>query len=77
VLYISAEINKTAQLLEESQKRHILTIGETDDFLAKGGMVYLEMTNAKINLHINLGVTQKAGVRISSRVLKLATIFNP
>lgn len=77
LLYISAETGKTAQWLGESFKRHILTIGEADDFLEQGGMVYLEMTDAKINLHVNVTATQKAGVRISSRVLKLATIFNP
>jgi len=77
VLYISAETDKTARLFEESRKRHILTIGESDNFLAEGGMVYLEMGDAKINLHINLIASQKAGVHISSRVLKLATIFNP
>lgn len=77
LLYVSAEIDTTAQLFEESQQRHILTIGETDDFLEKGGMVYLEMADAKIKLHVNLAITQKAKVQISSRVLKLAIIFNP
>jgi YfiR/HmsC-like len=40
-------------------------------------MVYLELTDARINLHINVSATQKAGLQISARVLKLATIFNP
>lgn len=77
VLYVNAETIKTAQLIEESLKRHILTIGETDNFLEQGGMVYLEINDAKINLHINLSATNKAGVTISSRVLKLTTIFRP
>ena len=76
VLYIGAETINPKQFFEESQYRHVLTIGETDDFLEQGGMVYLEMTDTKINLHINLRATQEAGVRISSRVLKLATIIN-
>ena len=77
LLYVSADADKAAQLFEESRKRHILTIGETEGFLAQGGMVYLEMADPKINLHVNLDATQKAGVRISARVLKLAIIFKP
>jgi hypothetical protein len=77
LLYISADTDKVNQLLTDSYAHHILTIGETDDFLAKGGMVYLEMADAKINLNVNLGATQKAGLQISARVLKLATIINP
>ncbi|MDO9103490.1 MAG: YfiR family protein [Methylovulum sp.] len=77
VLYISAETAITARLFEQSRKQPILTIGDGDSFLAQGGMVYLEMVDAKIKLHINLSAAQKAEVHISSRVLKLATIFNP
>jgi hypothetical protein len=75
LLYISEDSANAAQWLQESYKRHILTIGERDNFLGQGGMVYFEMINPKINLIINLAATQKAGVQISSRVLKLATIF--
>jgi len=75
LLYICADSVNATQWLEESSKRHILTIGESEDFLGQGGMVYLEMSDPKINLNVNLAATQKAGVQISSRVLKLATIF--
>ncbi len=77
LLYVSADTNINAGLIEASNKRHILTIGENEDFLANGGAVYLEVVDSKITLHVNLRATEKAGIRISSRVLKLATIFNP
>lgn len=77
LLYIGEEKRNIAGLIDESYKRHILTIGENEDFLTSGGAVYLEVADSKINLHVNLSATEKAGVRISSRVLKLATIFNP
>ncbi|PPD41094.1 MAG: hypothetical protein CTY16_16350 [Methylobacter sp.] len=77
VLYVSMETNNITQWLQESHKRPILTIGETDGFLGQGGMVYLKMADAKIHLHINLKATKAAGIWISARVLKLATIFNP
>ncbi len=77
LLYVATQTNKADRLLAESSLRHILTIGESSDFLANGGMVYLAMSDSKINLHISLNATQKAGVQISARVLKLATIYNP
>jgi YfiR/HmsC-like len=77
LLYVSADTRINAGLIEDSYKRHILTIGETEDFLGNGGAVYLEVIDSKITLHVNLAATQKAGVQISSRVLKLATIYNP
>lgn len=77
LLYISTDAAIPPNLFDESYRRNLLTIGETDDFLSRGGMVYLEMSTNKINIHINLAATKKAGVQISSRVLKLAIIFNP
>lgn len=77
LLYVSGDAADSTRWFEESQKQHILTIGEAEGFLTKGGMVYLELTDARINLHVNISATQKAGLQISARVLKLATIFNP
>jgi len=76
MLFISEDFERPAHLLQESQKRSILTIGESDDFLEQGGMVYLQIMDTKIKLHVNLKVTEQAGLRISARVLRLATIFN-
>ena len=77
LLYISGNTDNTTQLIQESYKHHILTIGETDDFLTQGGIVYLEIADSKINLNVNVEASQKAGIQISARVLKLATIFKP
>lgn len=77
LVYISSTAGAFAQFAEASSRHHVLTIGEVDDFLELGGMVYLEVSESKINLHINPSATQKAGVQISARVLKLAIIYNP
>ena len=77
ILFTSADTANISQLNEQCYKQHILTIGESDDFLYKGGMVYMENSSGKINLHINLSALEKAQVHISSRVLKLATIYKP
>jgi hypothetical protein len=77
LVYVGSDSNLSSQFYDDSYKKHILTIGETDDFLSHGGMVFLEISAEKINIHVNIAATKKAGVQISSRVLKLATIYNP
>ena len=77
ILFASEGSVNISQLNEQSYEQHILTIGESDDFLKKGGMVYMENSSGKINLHINLNALEKAQIQISSRVLKLATIYKP
>lgn len=63
------------QLFVEIKKRPLLTIGESYDFAAQGGMVGMENVNGKITLHVNLSVVRESNLNISSRLLKLAKII--
>jgi len=56
--------------------RPVLTIGEMKGFAGSGGIVNLIKKGSKIRLQVNLGNAQRAGLKISSRILKLATIVN-
>lgn len=75
ILYISGlDKNTTIQLLTEIKKYPILTIGEESMVVDSNGMVNLDMQEGKIDIQVNLDATKQAGLMISSRVLKLATI---
>jgi hypothetical protein len=75
ILYISGlDKNTTIQLLAEIKKQPILTIGEESTVVDYNGMVNLDMQEEKIDIQVNLDASKKAGLMISSRVLKLATI---
>jgi hypothetical protein len=78
LLYVSAlDRNTTIQLLAETSRQHTLTIGgDEKHFLEDGGMVALIIVEGKVNIQINLNAVKQAGLQISSRVLKLATIVN-
>lgn len=77
LLYLSGlDRNRLIPLLIELKNQAILTIGESREFLQSGGMVALEDLNGKIQLTINLPSTKKATLVISSRLLKLANIFD-
>ena len=65
------EIRKT---LAKVVGRPVLTLGETSAFARRGGMVGLVKSDDHIDLVVNLTLAQRSGVKISSRVLNLATI---
>lgn len=54
----------------------ILTVGDSGDFALAGGMIGLVKTNQRIRFTINLAATRLAGLRLSSQLLKLATILD-
>ncbi len=76
VLYIDElKQNVLSQMLLETKKRPLLTIGEGHDFAAQGGMVGLGNIGGKIILQINLPVVRESNLSIDARLLKLAKII--
>jgi len=70
----TGEIGKT---LAKVEGRAVLTLGETDSFAHRGGMVGLVKADDHIQIVVNLPLMQRSGVKISSRVLNLAAIVRP
>ncbi len=70
----SDEIRKT---LAKIDGRAVLTLGDTESFPQHGGMIGLVKADDHIQIVVNIISTQRAGLRISSRVLNLATIVRP
>jgi hypothetical protein len=76
-LYVSgASESDIRKILEKVKGRSVLTVGENDVFAQAGGMVALVNTGDHIRIEVNLEAAQSAGIRISSRVLGLATIVH-
>jgi YfiR/HmsC-like len=77
ILFISSsERGHLREILESAKRSRILTIGEMSQFTQDGGIVALAMRNDRIHFSVNLDAADETGVKISSRVLKLATIVN-
>jgi len=55
----------------------ILTVSDFDDFARVGGMIGLVETDRGIRFDINLTATRQTNLRLSSQLLKLATIVDP
>jgi hypothetical protein len=55
----------------------VLTVGESDDFLRQGGMVNFVIDDGKVRFEIDHEAAERAHVRISSRLLRLARATEP
>lgn len=75
ILFVSASERKHLRsILKEPQLSAVLTVGDTDNFTAEGGMIDLEVEGDRIRILINLGAAEQGRLRISSRLLSLAKI---
>lgn len=73
ILFISAsEKDRLAEILGAVAGSAVLTVGETDQFHAQDGMINLRKKDNKVRLEINLATAQRAGLKLSSKLLGVA-----
>ncbi len=59
---------------EKLLARGSLVIGETEDFLQRGGIIQLFLDEGKLRFAVHLGNAERAKVKLSSKLLTLARI---
>ncbi|NDV21379.1 YfiR family protein [Desulfovibrio sp. JC022] len=64
-----------AAVLKKVKGKPILTIGQSPDFLRLGGMINLVESGSRFKLQVNICAARKAGLTISSKLLKLSEIY--
>ena len=75
LLFVSgSETRRIEKILVAVKDVPVLTVGETGDFLEKGGMIGLVMQDKTVRLEINLAAAEAAGLKISSRLLTVADV---
>ena len=78
VLFISAgEAARLDGSVGALKDRKILTVGESQDFLAQGGMIRFVEENGKVRFKINLEAVQDADLTVSSKLLRVAQVTVP
>lgn len=74
ILFISSsEKKRLPEILKALQGANVLTIGETDGFTEAGGMVNFVWEEKKIRFQINDVSAKAAGLKISAKLLTLAS----
>lgn len=73
VLFVPAGPAAARQaLLSRAAQRPILTIGDYPEFLTEGGILNLVTIDGRVRFDIDVAASSKAGVRLSSQLLRLA-----
>jgi hypothetical protein len=75
VLFISASEEQTVPVvlkLLDTPDAGVLTIGETENFTRRGGVIGLKKENKKVVFAINLIAANRAGLNINAQLLKIA-----
>jgi hypothetical protein len=75
MLFLSRdEARNQAAILKSLRGTPVLTVGETDNFLSDGGMIRFHLEENRIRFDIDLDAAESAHLKISSRLLLLASM---
>lgn len=75
ILFIASSAERHLERIAAiSRGAGMLTVGDTQGFAQRGAMINFFVENGKIRFEINPEASQRAGLKISSQLLKLARI---
>lgn len=73
VLYLAeTDVGRTENSLRSLGNAPVLTISDQPDFVQAGGMIGLRVEDNRVRFDVNLQAAQRAGLTLSSQMLKLA-----
>lgn len=73
VLFISrSERGRIPEILAAVQSAPVLTVADTEGFLDQGGGINFMLEGSKVRFEINQEAAERAGIRISSKLMSLA-----
>ena len=74
ILFIgSSEAKRLNKIIEALDKSPVLTVSDIPQFSQRGGMIQFVLEGNRIRFEVNLAATQRAGLTLSSDLLKVAT----
>jgi hypothetical protein len=75
LVFISAsEQERLPEILKALRGKRVLTVGETPGFARLGGVINFIMVENRVRFEINVDAAERAGLKISSKLLQLAII---
>jgi hypothetical protein len=73
LLFIGRDENpQLPTILDAVASKSVVTVGETDDFLERGGMITLPAERNRVRLRINANALRAASLDVSSKLLRVA-----
>ena len=68
------EKNHVATIVRNLKGSSTLTVGETEGFAEQGGIINLTVEENKVHFEVNPLAAERAGLKISSKLLNIAKI---
>jgi len=75
ILFISSSQRDNVRQILAAIGPAVLTIGETESFAQMGGIINFTIVDDKLRFEINSTAAEKAGLRISAKLLSLARVI--
>jgi YfiR/HmsC-like len=72
ILIGTTEARRVEAILKEAQGSAALTVSEIENFADAGGMIGLVLGDARVRFEINAEAAQRANLKLSAQLLKLA-----
>lgn len=77
MLFVSpSESGRLPQIMDQLHGASVLVVGETDGFAQAGGAVQFTLDEDRVRFAINPDAAERAGLRLSSKLLALAKIVH-
>ena len=77
VLFVSSSETKLqSKILNRLNRSAVLTVGETSDFAASGGIIQFVPEGDRVNFLINVDAAGRAGLKIRAALLALARVIH-
>jgi YfiR/HmsC-like len=75
ILFVSrSDIDQMSEITSMIAGKSVVTVGETDGFLDRGGMIALTADRNRVRLRVNASTLRAAKVDVSSKLLRVAEI---
>jgi hypothetical protein len=77
IVFVSeSERGRISYIIRKARRLNILTVGDMGGFARRGGIIGFIMRKNKVRFEINVDAAEGSKLKISSKLLKLATIVN-
>jgi hypothetical protein len=72
MMYLGPLTSRNSRLLARAAELPILTVGDDPGFLARGGIIRLQLLGERVRFDIHAGQARRVGLQLSSQLLRLA-----
>jgi uncharacterized protein DUF4154 len=69
-----SEASRLNKIIAELDQKSVLTVSDMPQFVNSGGMIQFVLEGKNVRFEVNLSAAQRAGLTLSSELLKVATV---